>query len=180
MLIAWLASKHRFAGMIKHSAEGNSSFHIYGWFHLEHNSIPSWFTSTSFSRLVRAQFADCITFLATLKIFFRFLQTIMFSPFRTCFSFIMSGHVSFLMIHLFAIFPSQCAPAGSAEQSNSTFLVSWPAHNLLIAWLASRYRHSTFLQTIVFLPVSFCLSSNVSDNTVSLAWWITYKALDRA
>ena len=33
------------------------------------------------------------------------------------------------------------SPYGSAEQSTNTLLVTWPAHNLLIAWLASPHRH---------------------------------------
>ena len=33
----------------------------------------------------------------------------------------------------FAFSPSTCAPIGSAEPPTNTFLVAWPAHNLLIA-----------------------------------------------
>ena len=41
------------------------------------------------------------------------------------------------MFYLFAISPSQCAPKSSSERSTNTFSVAPPAHNLLIALLAS-------------------------------------------
>ena len=44
----------------------------------------------------------------------------------------MSGHVSFPMFNSFAIFPFQYAHAGSVKLPTNTFLLAWPAHNLLI------------------------------------------------
>ena len=89
------------------------------------------------------------------RFLFWFLQTITFPPFRTCLSFIMSGHVSFLMFHSFAIFLSQCASAGSAEGSASTFLFTWPGHNLLIAWPVSHYRHGFYRQLHFYI---YCIA----------------------
>ena len=137
---------------IRCSAQHNSSFLIHGWFYLMHSSIPSWFTNT-FSRLAHTQFVDWITCLTTQRFLFQFLQTITFLPFRTCLRFIMSGHVSFLMFHSFAIFLSQCASAGSAEGLASTFLVTWPVHNLLIAWPASPYRDGFYRHFCQFIYV---------------------------
>ena len=59
------------------------------------------------------------------------------------------------MLHLFAFSPSQCAPIGSAEPSTNTFLVTWAAHNLLIALPALPTTHILlwFAQTITFSPV---------------------------
>ena len=64
------------------------------------------------------------------------------------------------MSHSFAIPPSQCAPAGSAERSINTLLVAWPVHNLLIAWPAPLHRsfYSVFHILLRFFPVFQCLS----------------------
>ena len=121
-----------------------------------------------FSRLASAQLADCIIYLTTQRMLFRFLQTITFSSFRTCLSFIISGHVSFLMFHLIAIFPSQCVLEGSAERSTSTFLVAWPVQNLLIAWPISPYRHFCFGFYRLF---HFCQFSFVWIYLIILIYW---------
>ena len=77
-----------------------------------------------------------------------------FEHFRTCF---------FSMFHSFAIFPSQCATKDSAEQSSYTYLVAWPAHNLLIALPASpptilfHFQHTIAFQPVhLFYLYTFC------------------------
>ena len=86
----------------------------------------------------RCTITDCITCISLQTFLFWFPHTIAFSPVFQCLSLHMSEftYVSICftpMFHLFAIPPSQCAPASSAERSINIHLVTWPAHNLLIA-----------------------------------------------
>ena len=90
-----------------------------------------------------------------------------------------SDCITFLTTLSFAIFPSQCAPAALAVWSTSRFSLTWLAHKCMTCitlWTFLIW----FLQTILFLQVYFCLSSNISDNTDSLTWWIAFKMLSRA
>ena len=66
----------------------------------------------------------------------------------------MSEHVSFPCILHSVFSSSQIAPKGSTGQSTNTFLVTWPAHDLLIATPASPTQILFwFVQTIAFSPV---------------------------
>ena len=105
------------------------------------------------SRLAGAQFADCITCLATCHFVSVWTDT-EFSPVHSlCFQ----KHFWTCLVselHLFSFSPSQCAPIGSAEPITNTFLVAWPAYNLLIASLALPPTILfQFEQTIAFQPV---------------------------
>ena len=78
------------------------------------------------------------------------------------------------MFHLFAIPLSQCAPAGSAEWSTNTLLVTWLAHNKLIALPASPYKlfYSGFHTLLHFRQffnvwVCICLSLYMSLHVYS-------------
>ena len=78
------------------------------------------------------------------------------------------------VFHSFTIPLSQCAPAGSAEQSTSTLLVAWSAHNSLIAWAASLHQrfYSVVSYTIAFPPVFYvwvctCFSLHLSSHVHS-------------
>ena len=72
------------------------------------------------------------------------------------------------MFHPFAFSPSKCAPIGSAEQSTNTFLVAWPAHNLMIPLPASpTHILFWFAQTITFSPFYLYWSINASITLTS-------------
>ena len=126
--------------------------------------------------IVRQLLITCLT-LHTFLFWFR--QTIAFSPVLKCLSLYISEftHVSICftpMFHLFAIPPSQCAPANSAERSTNAILVACPAHNLLITWLASLHRrfYSIFHILLHFYQffnvlVCTCLSLYLSSQAYS-------------
>ena len=97
-------------------------------------------TSAFFSPLASVQVVDCITYLTSHGILFRFACTTAFS---CMFEFHYNPICFIPMFHLFEISPSQCAPIGLAEPSTYTILVDWSARNL-IAWPASPYRHFCF------------------------------------
>ena len=91
-------------------------------------------TNTFLSHLTGASFAGGITCLTTQRILFRFSQAIVFSPFHTCLSFIISEYISFLLCSVF--FPSfhpSVLPQAQWSNPPTHFLVAWPARNLLFA-----------------------------------------------
>ena len=130
-----------------------------------HFSIPVCYKRLSrafhlqiFSHPAGTQCADCIMYLATNHFVSVWVDNCLsasslVSHIYTFFSLNMSEHVSFLCFIL-CLFPSTCAPIGSAEPPTNTFLVAWPAHNLLIA-LPALPTHTLFwfAQAITFLPV---------------------------
>ena len=75
-----------------------------------------------FSRLVGAQFADCITCLANTYFVLVCTGYYIFASLLIFLSLNMSVYVSFLLFH---IFPSQCAPIGSLERPWTTTQKGW-------------------------------------------------------
>ena len=59
------------------------------------------------------------------------------------------------MFHLFAISPSQCAPADSVVQSINTFLVAWPVY---IRWLHD-LPHLTDI--FVLVSIDYCIFTSL-------------------
>ena len=74
------------------------------------------YTNIFFSRLTGKKFSDCISCLTTERILFQFEQTIAFSSFHTCLSFIMSEYISFLCSIYLQSFHLSVLP--QARQSN--------------------------------------------------------------
>ena len=113
-----------------------------------------------FSRLAGAQFADCITCLTWQIFFFVFNKQLLFRLF------IHAWFWSCLyMFHSFAIFLSQCVPLGSVELSTNTFLIAWPAHNLLIALPASLYKF-----ICVSISVDSCILASLFMFELEYVW----------
>ena len=105
---------------------------------------------------------------------FWFPHTFAFSPVFKCLSFYISEFtlVSICFTHKFqsfAIPPSQCASAGSAERSTNILLVAWPAHNLLIVWPALPHKrfYSVFSHTIAISPVFQGLSLHMFELAIA-------------
>ena len=74
------------------------------------------YTNTFFSHLTGKKFLDCISCLTTERILCRFEQTIAFSSFHICLSFIMSEYISFLCSIYLQSFHLSVLP--QARQSN--------------------------------------------------------------
>ena len=110
----------------------------------------------TFSRLASAQFTDCMTCLTSKTFLFcLFTHYCIFASF-SMFEF---AHVwACICLHMFiSMFLFVCNFSASlcphiAKQSTNTLLVAWPAHNLLIAWLASPDRrfYSIFHTLLLF------------------------------
>ena len=118
---------------IRRSLDRNGSFLIDGWFYLVRDSIRSKihqhiFKSPDWCFICWWHHLPHHTEL------FRFSQAIVFSPFHTCLSFVISEYISFLLCSVF--FPSfhpSVLPQAQWSNPPTHFLVAWPAHNLLFA-----------------------------------------------
>ena len=90
-----------------------------------------------------------------------FQQNCIFSSSFLLFSVWICPNTLRFYISLFAIYSSQCARKGSAEQFTDPFLVAWPAHNLLLHYLPHHLpfcfglnRHCVFASSL-FTVLSF-------------------------
>ena len=106
--------------------------------------------STKSDRLVSALVLDCITCLTTQRILFQCEQTITFSH---MFEFYHVSTCFIPLFHLFAIPPSQCTPAGSAQRSTITDCITCLSLQTFLFWLyviiMSRTRFRVNLHSIV-------------------------------
>ena len=128
----------------------------------------------TFSCLAGAQFTNCMTCPTWQAFLFCFPHTITFFPVFQCLS--LSLHMFklvyfftclFLCFHLFTIFPSQCAPHGSAKQSTNTVLVAWSVQSFLITSPASPYKaqQSYLLHSAIYPILPSTLSPSKTPGT---------------
>ena len=166
LLIAWPASPHRrFYSVFSHTFCIFASFSMFEFAHVwaciclhmfiprfhsftvfPSECAPTWLSRAihqhTFSRLAGAQFTDCMTCPTSQRFFILFFHTLLhFCQFFnvlvcTCLS---SHAYSYVFINLQS-FRLSVPPHGSAEQSTSTVLVAWLAHNFLIALPASPHK----------------------------------------